>query len=69
MPIPNPGKNETEQEFVSRCASKLVGEEGYDLFLFYGPGTKKTKIFTIKKVTERQMIMTISGIDHIFEAK
>ena len=57
------------EDMKGRWMTTKVGEEGYDLFLFYGPGTKKTKIFTIKKVTERQMIMTISGIDHIFEAK
>lgn len=57
------------EDMKGRWMTTKVGEEGYDLFLFYGPGSKKTKIFTIKKVTERQMIMTISGIDHIFEAK
>ncbi len=30
MPIPNPGKKETEQEFIGRCAEKLISEEGYE---------------------------------------
>ena len=30
MPIPQPRENESENEFISRCISKLVGEEGKD---------------------------------------
>lgn len=44
------------------------GMEKIDLFLFYGP-KKKSKIFTVTKVTDGIMIMNLSNIDHIFEAK
>jgi hypothetical protein len=30
MPIPNRKSGEQEQEFIGRCASQLVGEEGYE---------------------------------------
>jgi len=30
MPIPKPHSGEGESEFVSRCASQLIGEEGYE---------------------------------------
>jgi hypothetical protein len=30
MPIPKPESAEKESEFISRCASQLVGEEGYE---------------------------------------
>lgn len=43
--------------------------EKWDLFLFYGPGQKKTKIFTVTKISDDVMIMNISNIDHIFKAK
>ena len=42
--------------------------EQTDLFLFYGP-KKKSKIFTVTKVTDGMMIMKLSNIDHIFEGK
>jgi len=30
MPIPKPHSGEGENEYISRCASKLIGEEGYE---------------------------------------
>ena len=30
MPIPNRKSGEQEQDFIGRCASKLIGEEGYE---------------------------------------
>ena len=30
MPIPKRHSGEAENDFISRCASKLVGEEGYE---------------------------------------
>ena len=30
MPIPNRKSNEAEQDFIGRCASQLIGEEGYE---------------------------------------
>lgn len=30
MPIPKPHSGEQENEYISRCASKLIGEEGYE---------------------------------------
>jgi len=30
MPIPKPHSGEGESEFISRCASRLIGEEGYE---------------------------------------
>ena len=30
MPIPNRKSGEQEQDFIGRCASQLVGEEGYE---------------------------------------
>jgi len=30
MPVPNPRDNESQQDFHSRCMSKLVGDEDYD---------------------------------------
>jgi len=30
MPIPKPYSGEGENEYISRCASKLIGEEGYE---------------------------------------
>jgi hypothetical protein len=30
MPIPKRKSGEVEQDFIGRCASKLIGEEGYE---------------------------------------
>lgn len=30
MPIPKRKSNEVEQDFIGRCASQLIGEEGYE---------------------------------------
>ena len=30
MPIPNRKSGEQEQDFIGRCSSKLIGEEGYE---------------------------------------
>ena len=30
MPIPKPHSGGGENEYISRCASKLIGEEGYE---------------------------------------
>jgi hypothetical protein len=30
MPIPKRDSGEQEQEFISRCAKQLIGEEGYE---------------------------------------
>jgi hypothetical protein len=30
MPIPKRKSEEKESEFISRCASQLIGEEGYE---------------------------------------
>lgn len=30
MPIPKRKQAEQEQDFIGRCASKLIGEEGYE---------------------------------------
>ncbi|MGV3632618.1 MAG: hypothetical protein ACO1O6_15535 [Bacteroidota bacterium] len=40
-----------------------------DLFLFYGPGQKKSKILTITKVDDKMMVMNLSNIDHVFTAR
>ncbi len=58
-------------ELKGTWLSVEVGENTgkYDLFVFFGPGKKKSKIFTVTKVTDGMMIMNLSNIDHIFEAK
>lgn len=58
-------------ELKGKWLTTEVGEKTgkYDLFLFYGPGQKKSKIFTVTKVTDGIMIMNLSNIDHIFESK
>ena len=43
-------------------------KDNYDLFLFYGPGNKKSKIFTVKSIENDIMVMKISDIDHYFKA-
>jgi hypothetical protein len=30
MPIPKRRSSEAEQDFIGRCAEKLIGEEGYE---------------------------------------
>lgn len=56
------------EDMKGRWMTTKVGEQ-YDLFLFYGPETKKSKIYTIKKISGNEMTMNISGIDHYFKAK
>ena len=40
-----------------------------DLFLYYGPYDKETMVFTITKLTDNEMVMKISEINHYFKAK
>jgi len=30
MPLPKRKSNEAEQDFIGRCSSQLIGEEGYE---------------------------------------
>ena len=60
------------EDYKGRWLTTKYGEgvaEKHDLFLFYGPGEKKTKIFTINKIIDGVMIISASNIDHIFKAK
>ncbi|MES2588785.1 MAG: hypothetical protein V4622_07370 [Bacteroidota bacterium] len=63
-------KEESLTDFVDLKGTWLTTTYGdkADLFLFYGP-KKKSKIFTVTKVTGGMMIMRLSEIDHIFEGK
>ncbi|MCE3295843.1 MAG: hypothetical protein K0R65_1557 [Crocinitomicaceae bacterium] len=62
-------KDSTDYEDLSgKWLTTKYGDK-VDLFLFYGPGQKKSKIFTITKVDDKLMVMNLSNIDHVFTAK